>query len=76
MFLNDSKTVILLENDHQHDAKEEKENKIQGLTKNYLFRGLVYQNVDKWNRFMSTKAEIPTLSNDLRRNLLGKSFWS
>jgi hypothetical protein len=60
MFVNDSKTVILLENDHQHDAEEEEENEIRGFTKNYLFRGLVYQNVGNWNRFMLIKVEIHT----------------
>jgi hypothetical protein len=33
MSVKDGKIVILLENDHQHDAEEEKENKIQGLSK-------------------------------------------
>jgi hypothetical protein len=33
MVLNDGKIVVLLENDHQQDAAEEKGNKVQGLSK-------------------------------------------
>jgi hypothetical protein len=40
MFVKYSKTVILLEKSHQHDAEEKKENKIQGFSKNFLLRGL------------------------------------
>jgi hypothetical protein len=32
MFVKDSKIVILLESGHQHDAEEEKGNKIQGFS--------------------------------------------
>jgi hypothetical protein len=48
---------------------EEKENKIQGFSKNFLFHGIVHQNLNNWIRFMLIKVEIHTLSNDLRRNL-------
>jgi hypothetical protein len=54
---------------HQHAAEEENENKIQGFSKNFLLRGLVHQNLGNLIRFMLTKVEIHTLSNDLRRNL-------
>jgi hypothetical protein len=59
-----------------HADEEENENKIQGFSKNILLRGLVHQNLGNWIRFMLTKAEIHTLSNDLRRNLLLKTLWS
>jgi hypothetical protein len=36
MFVKDSRTVISLDNVHQHDAEEEKENKIQGSSKKFL----------------------------------------
>jgi hypothetical protein len=68
MLVEDSITVIWLKIDHQHDAEEEKENKIQGFSKNLLLRGLVHQNVGNWIRFMLKKVEIHILSNDLRRN--------
>jgi hypothetical protein len=45
MCVKDSKTVILLENGHQHDADEEIENKIHGFSKNFLVCGLVHPNV-------------------------------
>jgi hypothetical protein len=45
MFDKDSKIVILMKKSHQHDAEEEKENKIQGFSKNFLLRGLVHQNL-------------------------------
>jgi hypothetical protein len=38
MFFKDSRTVISFDNDHQHE--EEKENKIQGFPKKFLFRCL------------------------------------
>jgi hypothetical protein len=68
MFVKDSKTVILIKG-HQQDAEEEKENKIQGFSKNYLLRRLILQNLGNWIIFMLIKVEIHTLSNDLRRNL-------
>jgi hypothetical protein len=37
MLVKDSTIVNLLENGHQHDAEEEKENKIQGFAKNVCF---------------------------------------
>jgi hypothetical protein len=40
MFVKDSEIVILLENGH--DAVEEKENIIQGFSKNFLLGGLVH----------------------------------
>jgi hypothetical protein len=30
---------------HQHDAEEEKENKIQGFSKKFQFCGLVHENL-------------------------------
>jgi hypothetical protein len=36
MFVKDSKTVILMKKDHQRDAEEEEENKIQGFSKNFI----------------------------------------
>jgi hypothetical protein len=48
MFGKYSKIEILLENGHQHDPEEEKENKIQGC------HGLVHQNLINWNRFNLT----------------------
>jgi hypothetical protein len=68
-FVKDSTTVLLLHNDHQDDDEEEKDNKIQGFSKNFLLRGLVYQDEGNWIRFMLIKDEIHMLSNDLRRNL-------
>jgi hypothetical protein len=35
----------LFENGHEHDAEEEKENKIQGFSKKFLLRGLFHQNL-------------------------------
>jgi hypothetical protein len=67
MFDKDSNTVIIIENGYQHYAEVEKDDEIQGFLKNFLH--LVHQNVRNWNRFMLIKAEIHTLSNDLRRNL-------
>jgi hypothetical protein len=50
MFIKGSKIVILLENvDH---AEEEKENKIQGFSKEFLLYELVHQNVGNWIRFL------------------------
>jgi hypothetical protein len=69
MVVKHSKIVILLENRYQHDAAEEKENKIYGFSKNFLFRELVHQNLGNWIRFMLTKVEVHPLSDDLRRNL-------
>jgi hypothetical protein len=69
MFIKDSKIIILLQNDHQPDAEDEKENKIQGFSKNFLLPGLLHQNLGNWIRFMLTKVEIHTLSNNLRRQL-------
>jgi hypothetical protein len=40
MFVQKSKIVILLENGHQHDAEEEKENILQEFSKNSCFVGL------------------------------------
>jgi hypothetical protein len=37
---------------HQHCAEEEIGNKIQGFSKNFLLRELVYQNLGNWIRFM------------------------
>jgi hypothetical protein len=68
MFVKDSKTVILMKKDHQHDVEEEKENKIQGFSKKFLLCGLVHQNLGNWISFMLMKVKIHTLSNDLRRN--------
>jgi hypothetical protein len=45
MFVKDIKTVILMKTSYQHDAEEEKENKIQGFSKNFLTYGFVYQNL-------------------------------
>jgi hypothetical protein len=36
MFVKDSKKVILMKKDHQHDAEEEKENKIHGFSKKFI----------------------------------------
>jgi hypothetical protein len=47
MFVKDGKIIILFENDHQHDAEEEKENKIQGLSKKFLLLKLAHQIVGK-----------------------------
>jgi hypothetical protein len=41
MFVKDFKTVILM----NKDAEEEKENKNQGLSKNFLLRELVHPNL-------------------------------
>jgi hypothetical protein len=69
MFVKDSKTVTLMKNGHHHDADDREEKKIQGFSKNFLLRGLIDLNLGNWNRFMSIKAKIHALSNDLRRNL-------
>jgi hypothetical protein len=45
--------------------RRKKENKIQEFLKNLLLLGLVHQNLGNWIRFMATKVEIHTLSNDL-----------
>jgi hypothetical protein len=46
MLVEDSIRLIRLKTDHQHDAKEEKEKKIQGFSKKkVLVRGLVHQTV-------------------------------
>jgi hypothetical protein len=35
----------LMKKSHQHDAEEEKKNKIQGFSNNFLLRRLVHQNL-------------------------------
>jgi hypothetical protein len=66
MFVKDNKIVILLENGHRHDAAEEKVNKMQGFSQNFLLRGLVHPNLGSWIRLKLMKVEIHTLSNDLK----------
>jgi hypothetical protein len=69
MFDKDSKTVILMEKGHLHDAEEEKTIKFKDFPKNCLLRELANQNLGNWIRFMLIKVKIHTLSHDLRRNL-------
>jgi hypothetical protein len=66
MFDKDSKTVILMEKGHLHDAEEEKTIKFKDFQKNCLLRELP---IRTWIRFMLIKVKIHTLSHDLRRNL-------
>jgi hypothetical protein len=75
MFAKDCKTVILMKKGQENDVEQEKYNKNQRFSKNLLLRGLVHQNLSNWIRFILTKDEIHTLSNDLRRNLYnGKPY--
>jgi hypothetical protein len=53
MFVKDGEIVILMENGHQNDdVEKEKENEIQGFSKNFLLCGLVHQNLGNKIRFM------------------------
>jgi hypothetical protein len=68
MLVEDSIRLIHLKIDHQHDAKEEKENKIQGFSKN-IPASWTYSSDRVQLRFILVKVQIHTLSNDLRGNL-------
>jgi hypothetical protein len=71
MFVKDCKTVILMKKGQQNDAEQEKDNRIQRFSKNFL----LHQNLRIWIRFILKKVEIHTLSNDLRRHLYnGKAY--
>jgi hypothetical protein len=47
MFFKDSKIVIMMENDHQHDAEEEKEKKVQVK---FTASWFVHQNLGNVNK--------------------------
>jgi hypothetical protein len=65
--LEDIKIVFMLENVHQHDAEEEEQN--SRLFKKIPTSWARLSEPGQMDQIMLIKAEIHTLSNDLRRNL-------